>query len=151
MNLEEFNIIVFVTGAIVGFAIALVLRSITSKSTEKESSSSSNAITIKSLQQELDKKQVIIDNFFSDSNEHLLTAEKRLAELRKNLSSGASQLSHIDIPVSINPQSTPVAAEEDITEPPRDYALKDDAEQGMLSEDFGLKNKPESLEPTRAI
>ncbi|MEL0613420.1 ZapG family protein [Marinomonas arenicola] len=150
MNLEEFNVIVFVTGAIVGFAIALVLKSITSKSTEKDSSSSSNAITIKSLQQELDKKQVIIDNFFSDSNEHLLTAEKRLAELRKNLSSGASQLSHIDIPASINPQSTS-AVEEDITEPPRDYALKSDTEQGMLSEDFGLKNKPESLEPTRAI
>ena len=150
MNLEEFNVIVFVTGAIVGFAIALVLKSITSKSTEKDSSSSSNAITIKSLQQELDKKQVIIDNFFSDSNEHLLTAEKRLAELRKNLSSGASQLSHIDIPASINPQNTSVV-EEDITEPPRDYALKSDSEQGMLSEDFGLKNKPESLEPTRAI
>ncbi|REG81783.1 DUF1043 family protein [Marinomonas pollencensis] len=150
MNLEEFNVIVFVTGAIVGFAIALALKSITSKSTEKDSSSSSNAITIKSLQQELDKKQVIIDNFFSDSNEHLLTAEKRLAELRKNLSSGASQLSHIDIPASINSQSTNVV-EEDITEPPRDYALKSDAEQGMLSEDFGLKNKPESVEPTRAI
>ncbi|MEL0635731.1 MULTISPECIES: ZapG family protein [Marinomonas] len=148
MNLEEFNIIVFVTGAIVGIAATLILKSITSKSTEKDSSSSS--ITIKSLQQELDKKQVIIDNFFSDSSEYLLTAEKRLAELRKNLSASASQLSHIDIPATTVSQNA-IAHDDEITEPPRDYALKGKSEQGMLSEDFGLKNKSEPLEPNRVI
>lgn len=148
MNLEEFNIIVFVTGAIVGFVIALVFKSIT-KSTEKESSNS-NSITIKSLQQELDKKQVIIDNFFSDSNGHLIAAEKRIAEMRKTLADGASQLSNVNITgpaEALNPETS----EESLTEAPKDYALKEDSEQGMLSEQFGLKKVSESLEPKRTI
>ncbi|MGO3343919.1 MAG: ZapG family protein [Marinomonas sp.] len=150
MNLEEFNIIVFVTGAIVGFAIALVLKSILSKNAEKASSSRQDAITINSLQQELDQKQVIIDNFFSDNNELLLATEKRLAELRKTLSEGASQLSQIEIPATITITQNQTATEKEVTEPPRDYALTKDAEPDTLSEEFGLKSKPENLEPNRA-
>lgn len=150
MILEEFNIIVFITGVVAGFAAAFALKSITSKNAKKNAMSNSNAITIKSLQQELDKKQVFIDNFFSDSSENLLAVEKRLSELRSSISSGASQLSHVKVPPApVAPQEQ--AAEDSVSEPPRDYAPKGDDGQGMLSENFGLKRQPEYTEPKRTI
>lgn len=152
MILEEFNIIVFITGVVAGFAIALILKSITTKNTKKNAVSNTNAITIKSLQEELDKKQVVIDNFFSDSNDHLLALEKRLAELRSSLSNGASQLSHVQIaPASPSTPQQELANEDSLSEPPRDYAPKSDDGQGMLSEKFGLKKQAEFTEPKRTI
>lgn len=152
MNLEEFNVIVFVTGAALGFVVALILKSITAKAAYKQNTSTSTAVTIKSLQAELDKKQVIIDNFFSDSNEHLSAAEKRLAEFRNTLSNGASQLSMVEISSKPATATNPTPEDEfDVVEPPKDYALKTQSEQGMLSEKFGLNDHSTNLEPKRTI
>ncbi|MBJ7537728.1 DUF1043 domain-containing protein [Marinomonas transparens] len=150
MNLEEFNIIVFVTGIILGGAISLAFKSLTSKNTNKQPISNSGTVSIKSLQQELDKKQVIIDNFFADSNEQLTMVEKRLAELRTNLESGAGQISNINITKRTASIETP-DTDSIVFEPPRDYALKTDKEQGTLSEKFGLDDKADDLEPVRTV
>ena len=106
---------------------------------------------MKSLQQELDTKQVIIDNFFTDSNEHLMSVEKRLADLRDALSVNASQLSNIKIERSTNTANSSDTAEAGSFEPPRDYALKKDKEPGMLSETFGFNDKNIDIEPKRTI
>ncbi|WP_137169858.1 DUF1043 family protein [Marinomonas sp. FW-1] len=151
MNLEEFNIIIFITGIIIGCVATLFVKSLNTRQ-NKQATSNSSIITIKSLQQELDSKQVIIDNFFTDSNEQLNAAEKRLAELRSVLANNASQLSNVKI--EKHQASTTVTADDsEITEPPRDYALKKDKEPGMLSESFGLddRNRDLDLEPKRTI
>ena len=152
MNLEEFNIIIFITGIIIGCVATLFVKSLSTRQ-NKQTMSNSSVITIKSLQQELDNKQVIIDNFFTDSNEHLIAAEKRLTELRSCLANNASQLSNVKIETHL--ATTSVTAEDDskITEAPRDYALKKDKEPGMLSESYGLddRNRDADLEPKRTI
>lgn len=89
MITEEFNIIIFVTGIIIGCIATLAFKSFSSKNSAKSSNPAANVASFQSLQQELDKKQVMIDNFFSDSDQQLQAAEKRLAELRQNISSGA--------------------------------------------------------------
>ncbi|MCB5160552.1 ZapG family protein [Marinomonas algarum] len=148
MNLEEFNIIIFITGIIIGCVATLAFKSFGSKNNKQDDS---NIITMKTLQQELDNKQVIIDNFFSDSNEHLATVEKRLADFRKCLADNASQISN----VAINSNAQEEKAEESKTdsgyEPPRDYALKSEQEPGTLSDDFGLKSDTDEVEPKRTI
>jgi uncharacterized membrane-anchored protein YhcB (DUF1043 family) len=152
MNLEEFNIIIFITGIILGCITTLAVKNFMAKSTKK-TVSSSDMVTIQSLQQELDKKQVIIDNFFIDSNEKLTFVEKHISSLRNTLADNAKQISNVTIESKSNTtdhetdtseSSTPVA-------PPRDYALKKDKEPGMLSEQFGLSNKDSELEPKRTI
>ncbi|MDE8603439.1 DUF1043 domain-containing protein [Marinomonas sp. RSW2] len=150
MNLEEFNIIIFITGIIIGCVVTLALKSYKARN-NKQAYSSSSIITMKSLQQELDSKQVIIDNFFSDSNEHLIAVEKRLADLRNCLADNASQSSNIKIESSsiISNAQTPDAPP--VTEPPRDYALKNDKQPGMLSENFGLDDRHTDLEPKRTV
>ena len=151
MNLEEFNIIIFITGIIVGCVATLAVKSFSTKQQSKQTASNSNIITIKSLQQELDNKQVIIDNFFTDSNEQLTFVEKRLTELRNCLASNASQLSNVTIEVAPSTPNTNNTEKAPITEPPRDYALKKDKEPGMLSESFGLDDRNLDLEPKRTI
>ncbi|RBP80598.1 DUF1043 family protein [Marinomonas rhizomae] len=151
MNLEEFNIIIFITGIIIGCVATLALKSYSAKNNSKKVGTSSNIITMKSLQQELDNKQVIIDNFFTDSNEHLVSAEKRLADLRNALADNASQLSNIKIERSGTTANTSDPAETTTFEPPRDYALKKDKEPGMLSETFGFDDKNADIEPKRTI
>ncbi|KZN12692.1 ZapG family protein [Marinomonas sp. TW1] len=148
MNLEEFNVIVFITGIIVGAIATYSIKNLLTKSNIKQPDTTSNLVTMKSLQQELDNKQVIIDNFFADSNEQILMVEKRLAELKSNLASNASQLSNVKMDSAPASQ----ANDENIpTEPPRDYALKQAQDQGMLSEAFGLKDSEIELEPKRSI
>lgn len=154
MNLEELNIIIFVTGAILGCIATLAVKSASSKSSNKQSVSSSSAATIHSLQQELDKKQVIIDDFFTDSSKHLHATEKHLEALRKALAAGAGQVSSVTI--SDSRTTTPATSDEldpiSDTAPPRDYALKDDSDEGMLSEKFGLDNRQaKELEPNRSL
>ncbi|WP_421852983.1 ZapG family protein [Marinomonas sp.] len=151
MNLEEFNIIIFITGIIIGCVATLALKSYSAKNNSKKTDSSSNIITMKSLQQELDNKQVIIDNFFTDSNEHLMSVEKRLTELRNTLADNASQLSNVKIERSITETNNSDTVEAESFEPPRDYALKKDKEPGMLSEKFGFNDKNIDIEPKRTI
>lgn len=151
MNLEEFNIIIFITGIIIGCVATLALKSYSAKNNSKKADSSSNIITMKSLQQELDSKQVIIDNFFTDSNEHLMSAEKRLADLRNTLADNATQLSNIKIERSTASSNNTDTIEPASFEPPRDYALKNDKEPGTLSESFGLDDRNIDLEPKRTI
>ena len=151
MNLEEFNIIIFITGIIIGCVATLALKSYSAKNNSKKVNAGSNIITMKSLQQELDNKQVIIDNFFTDSNEHLLSAEKRLADLRDALADNASQLSNIKIERSTASANNTDTTESTFFEPPRDYALKKDKEPGMLSETFGFDDKNIDIEPKRTI
>lgn len=153
MITEEFNIIIFVTGIIIGCIATLAFKSFSSKNSAKSSNPAANVASFQSLQQELDKKQVMIDNFFSDSDQQLQAAEKRLAELRQNISSGAKQLSNITItppPVS-STQDAPQVEQEEVTAPPRDYAVKTADDEGMLSEKFGLPQGNEELEPKRTI
>ena len=150
MNLEEFNIIIFITGIIIGCVATLALKSYSAKNNSKKAGSSSNIITMKSLQQELDSKQVIIDNFFTDSNEQLMSVEKRLADLRNSLADNASQLSNIKVEKSTT-NNADTTEEHTFTEPPRDYALKKDKEPGMLSETFGFDERNIDIEPKRTI
>ncbi|GAB3476219.1 Z-ring associated ZapG family protein [Marinomonas epiphytica] len=153
MITEEFNIIIFVTGIIIGCIATFAFKSLSSKGNHTASSpSAASAASVQSLQQELDKNQVIIDNFFSDSDQQLQAAEKRLTELRQNLSSGAKQLSNISIsaPQTANPDAEP-SPESEVTAPPRDYAIKSETDEGMLSEKFGLPKDNETIEPNRTI
>ncbi|MBR7887981.1 DUF1043 domain-containing protein [Marinomonas sp. A79] len=149
MNLEEFNIIIFITGIIIGCVTTIAFKSFGSKNSKQ---ANSNIITMKSLQQELDNKQVIIDNFFADSQEHIASVEKRLADFRKCLADNAGQLSNITIDSTINtttqPEPTDVPTD---YEPPRDYALKSAQEPGMLSDQFGLKDEKDDVEPKRTM
>ena len=151
MNLEEFNIIIFITGIIIGCVATLALKSYSAKNNSKKMNSSSNIVTMKSLQQELDSKQVMIDNFFTDSNEHLMSVEKRLTDLRNALADNASQLSNIKIERSTTSADSSDTIEAESFEPPRDYALKKDKEPGMLSETFGFNDNNIDIEPKRTI
>ncbi|BFM48019.1 DUF1043 domain-containing protein [Marinomonas sp. THO17] len=148
MNLEEFNVIVFITGIILGSIATYSIKNLLNKNNNKPIEANDNLVTMKSLQQELANKQVIIDNFFADSNEQLNIVEKRLGELRANLASSASQISNVKVDAPMSHRDT---LETNPNEPPRDYALKNDKDHGMLSEAFGLKNKNTDLEPKRTI
>lgn len=149
MNLEELNIIIFITGIIVGYFVSYALKRLNAKKVNEQANSNSSLVTMKSLQQELDNKQVIIDNFFSDSNEELTIIEKRLESLRNSLADSSKQLSNVVI--EKNSSKTDTVETPDTVAPPRDYALKTDKEPGMLSETFGLEGKEEVLEPKRSI
>lgn len=152
MNLEEFNIIVFITGIILGSIITLAIKNLTAKGAKK--ASSSDIVTIRSLQQELESKQLVIDNFFMDSNEKLTFVEKHIAGLRSTLAENAKQISSVAINHTNNSASQSEAEQTEIADSfsaPRDYAPKEDKELGMLSEEFGLNNKDTDYEPKRAI
>ncbi|WOD07100.1 DUF1043 domain-containing protein [Marinomonas sp. GJ51-6] len=151
MNLEEFNIIIFITGIILGSVITLAIKNFTAKNTKK--ASSSDLVTIRSLQQELESKQVIIDNFFMDSNEKLNFIEKHMASLRSTFAENAKQISSVIIDPKSGTENGEINQPEatDAVAPPRDYALKKDKEPGMLSEEFGLNDKDTDYEPKRAI
>lgn len=151
MILEEFNVIIFITGVIVGSIVTVALKSIINRGKNNQANSNSNIITMKSLQQELDTKQVVIDNFFTDSNEHLISIEKRIAELRSSLSDNASQLSHVRISKSLIENNEEGLESTSMMEPPRDYALKNAKEPGMLSDTFGLDDKNSDIEPKRTM
>ncbi|MEO9274116.1 DUF1043 domain-containing protein [Marinomonas sp. 5E14-1] len=151
MNLEEFNIIIFITGIILGSAITFAIKNLTAKSTKK--ASNSDLVTTRSLQQDLESKQVIIDNLFMDSSEKLHLIEKHMASLRNTLTENAKQISNIAIDSKNSIESNEAVSSEatEVVAPPRDYALKEDKELGMLSEEFGLNDKDTDYEPKRDI
>lgn len=146
MNLEEFNIIIFITGIICGCLLTLALKSLIAKRIKYTPNSHSELNSIKYLQQELDNRQTIIDGFFLDSNKQLMSAEKHLAALRTTLSNNAKELSGVTVEDN-NTINADVSESPDIAAPPKDYVLKSDQEPGMLSESFGLTEKDSDIEP----
>ncbi|ADZ91048.1 ZapG family protein [Marinomonas mediterranea] len=149
MNLEVFDIIVFLTGAVLGFIIAIVAKNVSQKGAQNRAAS--KGLTIDSVQQELDRKQVMVDDYFTATNEQLIMLEKRVSELRKSITKGAEHLSTATIsaqPTSIDESDVEKVAE---AQPPKDYASKEDSAEGMLTEGYGLKPQPSELEPNRSI
>ncbi|TDO99901.1 ZapG family protein [Marinomonas balearica] len=148
MNLEVFDIIVFLTGAALGFIVAIIAKNISQKGAQNRATS--QGLTVNSIQQELDRKQVMVDDYFTATNEQLIMLEKRVSELRKSITTGAEHLSATTIsaqPKSSEPdEEIPVVAQ-----PPKDYASKEERSEGMLTEGYGLKTKSSELEPTRSV
>lgn len=151
MNLEEFNIIIFVTGIIIGGIVTLVVKNIIAKNSEKKSDASANILTMKMLQEEIDTKQAMIDSFFAENNEKMLEVEKTLAGLRDNLAQHATQISNVDIKPSDKELPSIEMMDYNNVTPPRDYASKLDNDKGMLSDSFGLHDSEKNLEPKRTI
>tara|TARA_Y100000310_G_scaffold300584_1_gene336382 strand:- start:7 stop:450 length:444 start_codon:yes stop_codon:yes gene_type:complete len=147
MELEVFDIIVFVTGIILGFVGALAFRAL-SKKNAHDSHKSSGA-TIEALQQEMERRQVLADDHFLQLHAHLSAAEKKLADARKAVLEGATTLATVTLE---KPESDSNSSnqQDDVTTPPRDYASKSGTDEGMLSESYGLQRKPVE-EPTRAL
>ncbi|RDL45788.1 DUF1043 domain-containing protein [Marinomonas piezotolerans] len=145
MELEVFDIIVFVTGIIVGLAAALIFRAV-SKKAAMENHRSTGA-TIESLQHELERRQVMSDDHFLQLNTHLQAVERKLLDVRKAVNEGAATLSTVEF---AKPEADTDSVPESVTAaPPRDYATKDKTDEGMLSESFGLKTPVE--EPKRTF
>lgn len=146
MELEVFDIIVFVTGIIAGFVAAFVFRALGKKGALAKHQST--GATIEALQNELERRQVLADDHFLQINGHLQAAEKKLADVRKTLNEGASALSTVEFTKpEVESDNT---ATDTFNAPPRDYATKDKFDQGMLSEGFGLKRE-HIEEPKRTI
>ncbi|MCO4786450.1 MAG: DUF1043 domain-containing protein [Marinomonas atlantica] len=147
MELEVFDIIVFVTGIIIGFAGALIFRSLSKKgSSDKHRSAGA---TIEALQQELERRQVLADDHFLQLHAHISAAEKKLADARKAVLEGASSLATVELEKPEETKETDSDSEL-TTAPPRDYAAKESSDEGTLSESYGL-HRNASEEPSRAI
>lgn len=147
MELEVFDIIVFVTGIIVGFAGALIFRSISNKGASNKHRSAGP--TIEALQQELERRQVLADDHFLQLHAHISAAEKKLADARKAVLEGASSLANVEL--EKNEETKEEVNESEYTAaPPRDYAAKTDTDEGTLSENFGL-HRNTTEEPTRTF
>ncbi|MCV2403046.1 DUF1043 domain-containing protein [Marinomonas sp. C2222] len=149
MNLEEFNIIIFITGVIFGCIATSAFKGLTNKNSKKATDSASDIVTMTSLQQEIDNKQALIDNFFTDSNEKIIALEKQITSLKGTLTSNAKTLN-----VAIEGSSN--EAQESIENtatamPPLDYAPKTEEAEGMLSESFGLENKDPEQDIKRGL
>ncbi len=149
MNLEEFDIIIFITGIIFGCLATSVFKNAAAKKARNDNTSTEETLTLKSLQAELNNRQTIIDSLFINSNEQLVIIEKRLSNLRNALSESSQQLSSVNIESSDKDEAE---SSIDTVTPPRDYAPKTAKEPGMLSESFGLDGKtPEVEEPKRSL
>lgn len=140
MEFEVIDIIVFVTGIILGFVAALAFKSMSQRSSQLKSSATT--ATIDALQQDIERRQVLADDHFMQVNTQLTALDRKIADLRKVLSEGSSQLSGISI--SATPAIKMATNEEETTEldlayVPRDYANKEQNEAGTLSEGFGLR------------
>lgn len=141
MNLEVIDAVIFIAGAAVGLFLGMSLK--------KESKSATNNTTILSpdaVKHELDKQQVAIDSFFEETENALEQAETTVAKLRNQIANGALELSNVSIQNNSNITSAPITEETTTleAEPPRDYALKSDAQSpGTLSEDFGFNKEQE--------
>lgn len=139
MNLEEFNIIIFITGVIFGCIVTAAFKSLTDKNSKKAANSASDIVTMKSLQEELDNKQALIDSFFIESNKKVTAIEQELTSLKGSLKGNAKAL---NIAIEGSPSSPQEAIENNTTTmPPLDYAPKTKESAGMLSESFGLEDK----------
>ncbi|MFT2109794.1 ZapG family protein [Marinomonas sp. 2405UD68-3] len=140
MNLEVFDIIIFITGGVLGLIIGLTVK--------KGQPSSTNATTstpqsTEAMQFDTERKQAIIDDFFTDATEKLISTEKAIAELKQQISVGASTLATSQI---INKTQSATVEEGNKgevatpAEPPKDYSTN---ASGTLSENFGLQSKNE--------
>lgn len=147
MELEVFDIIVFVTGIIVGFAGALIFRALSKKSALDKHQSA--GATIEALQHEMDRRQVLADDHFLQLHGHLAAAEKKLADARKAVYEGAASLSTVELDRG-EQETSSVNSESELSAPPRDYADKLANGEGTLSENYGL-HRPTVEEPNRAI
>lgn len=145
MELEVFDIIVFVTGIIVGFVGALIFRALSKKSTNDKHQAGA---AMEAMQHEMERRQVLADDHFLQLNAHLAAAEKKLADARKAVFDGAATLATVELE---KPEvtSTNNTDTEEVTAPPRDYAAKSGDDEGMLSENYGLHRK-EVEETSRA-
>lgn len=147
MNLEVFDVIVFVTGAAIGLIVGLSIKGAAGKwlgGTSEQNPSEYSGFTPDSLQNELDRKQVMIDDFFNETNVTLKQTERLMASLRNKLASGAQQLSSIELPSVRIDEGSAHSSNEQPIEPPKDYALKrDQQDSGTLSEGYGLNKADE--------
>ncbi|SBS27325.1 hypothetical protein MAQ5080_00787 [Marinomonas aquimarina] len=145
MELEVFDIIVFVTGIIAGFVGALIFRAMSKKSSNDKHSSGA---AIEAMQHEMERRQVLADDHFLQLYAHLAAAEKKLADARKAVLDGAATLATVELEKpEVN--SANGTDSEETTAPPRDYAAKSGNDEGTLSENYGLHRKA-AEEPSRA-
>ncbi|WP_191603080.1 ZapG family protein [Marinomonas algicola] len=139
MNLEVFDIIIFISGVALGIIAGLAIK----KGNQSATKSSINGAqsSVDSIQFEIERKQSEIDTFFTETNEKLLSTEKAMRNLKQQLASGAASLATSNmITQSIDTDSTESNSIDNNTpaEPPKDYSIN---ASGTLSEDFGLQSK----------
>lgn len=136
MNLETLNIVIFILGIAIGLAAGLYIR----KNKSQSVSTQSTGISVAALQQEIDRKQIIIDSFFEETNDTLTQTERLVSRLRNHLAAGASELSSTPVATSSQPEQKKAIDDNATFEPPRDYAPKSagDDSPGMLSEEYGF-------------
>jgi uncharacterized protein len=150
MNFEVFDIIVFASGAVIGFAICFIFKNNLNKNTSSHSLSHNSETSIESLQQEMDRKHVATEDFFLEANETLKAAEKKLADLRGQLVSNAKSLTQLELSKSTLTQEHITSdTSPELAEPPKDYSTN--FSHGTLSEGFGLKTDLQDEEPKRTI
>jgi len=147
MNLEVFDIIIFITGGVLGLIIGLTVK----KSQHSTTNTTTNTqASTETMQFEAERKQAAIDDFFTDASEKLISTEKAISELKLKLSTGASSLATTQ---AINSSQPTVTAEEinnnteTPAEPPKDYSTN---ASGTLSENFGLQAESEQNQDTVA-
>ena len=139
MNLEVFDIIIFITGAALGLIIGLILKKGNLNATKK--TTNGTHIPSEAVQFEVERKQTEIDDFFTEANEKFIVAEKAVLELKRQLSTGTNALATSKVASeSLNSPETGSTETEEKTpeEPPKDYSIDT---SGTLSEDFGLQSK----------
>ena len=147
MNLEVFDIIVFISGAALGGILGFIIKSVTTKANLNNPVTQPNQVTPVAQQHEQAKKQVIIDDYFNDTNRHLDTLENQLTELRSRLIKDAKLISSVELKPS--KVTAPQTDEAEPAEPPKDYYTQTGS--GTLTEGFGLQNTDKNpKEPTRA-
>lgn len=146
MNLEVFDIIVFISGATLGGILGFIAKSVTTKASQNNTATQSDLSTPVAKQHEQAKKQVIIDDYFNDTNQHLEALESQLTELRSRLIKDAKLISTVELkPAKID---APQINEAEPAEPPKDYYTKTGS--GTLTEGFGLQNTEKNpKEPAR--
>ncbi len=144
MNLEVFDIIIFITGAALGLIVGLTVK----KGQQSASNTPNQAnLTTEAMKFEAERKQAELDDFFSQTNEKLLSTEKVISELKQQIATGASSLASIEI----ESKDTPIKEdnEESIAtpaEPPKDYSSNT---SGTLSEGFGFKAESTEQNPSK--
>ncbi len=114
-----------------------------------------------SLQAEVEKHKKQLSEYQQQVNDHFATTAKLVNQLTQNyrdvhehLASDALKLANMDISrqlisdtnndhIGINERKL----NEQIVEPPKDWAPKTEGEEGMLSESYGLKDEEEISPP----
>ena len=78
MNLEILDIVIFFVGAVTGFSI----NAYTKKQPTEQKFTTTEGISATTLQQDIAKKQLAVDNFFEKTNHKLEQTEQLVADLR---------------------------------------------------------------------